>query len=175
MDPIAFCTQYARRPFRKWSVTPAEWEILHVQAQNRRNILEIGSYLYTSSLAFITAMQALPECILTSIDPVHRDMDLRDDALQRRWLRIIGYSEDVMPQLRPHAYDLIFVDGVHNTPAVMGDFQRGLKLLSEGGTIIFHDVNHWKIRKGLLEMYPEDRYEWHNSTTRSKGLAIWRM
>ncbi len=42
-----------------------------------------------------------------------------------------------------NGYDLIFIDGKHTKEESKNDVAQALKLLSQNGTIILHDVNPW--------------------------------
>ena len=174
---VSFCKLFTpKKPFRKWTVTPDEWVFLNELTMNKKskNILEIGSFIYTSSLAFLKAMIELKDTYLTSIDPTHGEFSTNDKSLDKRWFRITGNSEDILPRLQKKTYDLIFIDGVHTAEAVKNDFKNSLELLIEDGLIVFHDINNREVRNGMLSVFDEDIFHWinRNEQSNSKGIAV---
>ena len=57
-------------------------------------------------------------------------------------------------------FDLILIDGDHSYDAVKGDFFECLGLLSEGGTVLLHDVYTWKgVGRLVEELMADERFE----------------
>lgn len=55
-----------------------------------------------------------------------------------------GNSRDVLPALiarRPHAFDLVHIDGGHGFDVAYADMVNALELAREGGLILFDDTN----------------------------------
>lgn len=50
-------------------------------------------------------------------------------------------SDDFFGLFRGFTYDIIFIDGLHESQQVNRDIQNALKHLSPGGTIVLHDCN----------------------------------
>ena len=57
-EVMRFCLNHLHHPFRRACVTKDEWLFLYDLARELRpsKMMEIGCYLYTSSLAFLKAM-----------------------------------------------------------------------------------------------------------------------
>lgn len=52
--------------------------------------------------------------------------------------------------------DFVFIDGDHSYEGVKNDFLNVYPLMSENGTIVFHDTgNHIGVRKFIIELYTE--------------------
>ena len=56
---------------------------------------------------------------------------------------IKGFSQDVLPELEPQSYDLIYIDGSHLAGDVLFDSVYTWRLLRDGGLVI-HDDYMWK-------------------------------
>ncbi len=51
-----------------------------------------------------------------------------------------GYSDDVLPLLRPHAFALVYVDGSHARTQVANDLRNSASLVVEGGLLCGDDL-----------------------------------
>jgi predicted O-methyltransferase YrrM len=164
------------RPFRKWSITIEEWLFInkYVKDKQPKNIIEIGSYMYTSSLAFIKAMPG--DAHLTSIDFSHEHNKIElEESVEKRWIKITSDSRDALPRLRAKSYDLIFIDGTHTADAVEDDLKNALELLTPDGSILFHDINNAKVREGMSRVFDESAFRWINrdESSNKKGIAVY--
>jgi predicted O-methyltransferase YrrM len=133
------------------AVTEAECEELARLARNRV-VLEIGSYYGRSTIAL-----ASTATIVHSIDPhtggpPHRPSTLPEFVanLERYGVRErvvihLGLSEQICPRFRRDAFELIFVDAIHNRPYVDQDISLACDCLARGGTLVLHDygVTTW--------------------------------
>lgn len=54
-----------------------------------------------------------------------------------------GVSDDVVPQFQDEFFDLIFVDGNHETEYVYRDGVMSLQKVKKGGYIVFDDYSHF--------------------------------
>ena len=186
----------ARVRMRTGTVEAEEWHWLHTWCLEHkpRRVMEIGVLWYTSSLAFLKAMNKVPDMWLLSIDPGHRNhnkgifhgknnpKNLFRRGVMRRWWRVIAYSQTFMPVLAP-GYDLIFIDGDHMYDAVHADFTNALNLINPGGTIVTHDCegvhvgdNTWThVKDALIDIRGEDAFEWYPGRFpgEKKGFAVY--
>ena len=65
---------------------------------------------------------------------------------------IKGDSQQVLPMLRGHQFDVIFIDGNHTYEATKSDFLASIPLLAPGGFMAFHNASP--------DLYPD--YEYYN-------------
>ena len=58
---------------------------------------------------------------------------------------IVGDSRVILPQLlfRDHKFDLIYIDGSHESADVLSDSLFSYNLLKPGGVLIFDDYEWW--------------------------------
>jgi predicted O-methyltransferase YrrM len=127
------------------AVTEAECEELARLARGRI-VLEIGSYYGRSTIAL-----ASTAAIVHSLDPHTGGPPDRPNTLpefvanlerygvRERVVVHLGLSEQVCPRFRPDAFDLIFVDAIHERPHVDRDISLAIGCLAQGGTLVFHD------------------------------------
>lgn len=150
-----------------------------------RNIVEIGSYRGCSTLAL--AEGAGPGVMVYSIDP-HLEGDdpifklahyspLDKQVLYRRLLgahdrkdagRLFPFdrvslielsSRQVDPDLLPHPFGLVFVDGDHSLDGAMDDAQRFGFWLCPGGYLAMHDRNDLGPQLVIRELLKGEGYE----------------
>lgn len=85
------------------------------RAVNAKAVVEIGTYMGSSGLVFLSAMAS--DGILTSIDAeadnqyAARSFFTREGFPSSRFRLIAGSPLEIMPKLRDAAYDLVFVNG----------------------------------------------------------------
>jgi predicted O-methyltransferase YrrM len=114
--------------------------------------LEIGSFEGRSALWLLENILTHPSSQLICVDPflphieVRFDHNLRLCANPQRLQKRQGYSQDVLPTLPSHHFDLIYVDGNHQAVHVLFDAMQAWRLLKKGGILIFDD------------------YQWHDKT-----------
>ena len=148
---------------QKFSVSDAEFIVLNHLANRLpegASILEVGSYKFASTLAFIEALESREDLRLTTIDPAYKNLGLLDtlsDSVQARIKVITGPSQKHMPRLT-EKFDLIFVDGDHVYEAVDEDLYQAKRLRKEGGTIAAHDVEWRYVGRAWTEKFPVDSY-----------------
>lgn len=61
-----------------------------------------------------------------------------------------GYSQDILRQLKPGTFDVIYVDGDHTARAVLRDGIHSFDLLRVGGIMIFDDYR-WSVMPNELD------------------------
>jgi len=59
----------------------------------------------------------------------------------------VGRSEVVLPLLRPHSFDLAFIDGGHERAPQ--DTELVLPLMRRGGLIAWHDKDGWEVPRAI--------------------------
>jgi predicted O-methyltransferase YrrM len=60
-----------------------------------------------------------------------------------RFTTIANFSQIALRELPLNYYDIIYIDGAHNGPAVLEDAVLSMRLLKEGGILIFDDYRWW--------------------------------
>lgn len=132
-----------------------------------RTVLEVGTFH-----GFSAVLMARCGAVRVHAVDWHRGGgELGDrDTLCRCWANLdrfgvrdqvvlhVGRSEVVLPLLRPHSFDLAFVDGGHDrAPA---DTELVMPLVRPGGLIAWHDKDGWEVPRAiataarLLEVTP---------------------
>ncbi|MCA9796475.1 MAG: class I SAM-dependent methyltransferase, partial [Candidatus Eremiobacteraeota bacterium] len=123
------------------------WERL-IRPRAARNILEVGSLEGRSACWFL---EAFPQAHLTCVDPFESgasearfDHNTRLAGAGNRLTKLRQTSEVALPQLVRSSYDLIYIDGSHQTADVLFDAVMSERLLLPGGIMIFDDyqANH---------------------------------
>jgi hypothetical protein len=104
------------------------WDIINalIKKNNYKNYLEIG---YGNGDNF----KLIDIDTKTGVDPNpegHVDYRLNSDAFFN-----IAKQNNLGP------YDIIFIDGNHNSAIVRNDLKSSLEFLSDNGTIVMHDCN----------------------------------
>ena len=107
--------------------------------------LEIGSAYGYSAIAM-----ALTGAHVTAVDPHAGENPLSLEQMRanlaayqvdERVTILRGMSQQILPELEPASFDLVFIDGDHREPAVTHDVQWALKLLRVGGWLCCHDLD----------------------------------
>jgi spermidine synthase len=72
-------------------------------------------------------------------------------------------------------FDVIFIDGDHSYEGVKRDFENSLPLLSEGGSVIFHDINS-RGCEGVVRFWNEIKNDACVQFVSSQtcGIGIWK-
>jgi predicted O-methyltransferase YrrM len=138
------------------SVTEAETAKLQELAAQPgvTQILEVGSAFGYSAIAMALAN---PNAHITAVDP-HNQLgshpiaggsrevmagNLEAYGVADRVTMLVTTSQQVLPELEPASFDLVFIDADHVEPAVTHDVGWALKLLRPGGTLACHDLDEW--------------------------------
>lgn len=124
-----------------------------------KQIFEIGTYKGITSDFF---MQILPDCRVVSIAYINPKREFFKKKFNNselsveevgsyvtkerkdRFTQIIGNSHDLVASVLRNEYgqmDMVFIDGDHSVKGVQKDTELALEILSENGTIGWHDAN----------------------------------
>lgn len=114
------------------------------------NILEIGSYEGLSTVFFLTIFK---NSKITCIDPFedfeeNKDKDfniiyknfINNTSVYKDRINLFkGTSDNFFKLPEKNFYDLIYIDGNHNSKFVLRDAENSFNCLNKGGIIIFDD------------------------------------
>ena len=121
-------------------------------------MLEIGSYEGRSAVWFLENILTHPTSRLVCVDVFYDprrelrfDHNIKLSGAAAKVDKRRGKSETILHRLEKTLFDLIYVDGCHEAPAVMLDAMLSWELLKPGGILIFDDYE-WEPTRP-----PEDR------------------
>ncbi|MHA2283344.1 MAG: class I SAM-dependent methyltransferase [Promethearchaeota archaeon] len=151
-----------------------------IREKQPKTILEIGTFIGFSTAIMAQALKDIGEGTIHSIDPNIAHHSTRIPSIHARKmlenLGLDGYvhmhegffseprkgNESSIPVLGKVASDflppinLAFIDGDHETAAVLQDFMLSLPLLSPNATIIFHDTKNWtSVRQAIFILFQD--------------------
>lgn len=130
----------------------------HLAGKKNLNYLEIGSY-EGQSLTWVLNNFLHPSCQATVVEPFcvsetkktfYQNISRLDNP--RRVTVLENWSQDILPFLKPHFFDLIYIDGSHKAEDVWRDAKLSWPLLKANGYLVFDDY-YWM--KWILKQ--EDR------------------
>lgn len=107
--------------------------------------LEIGLYEGRSALWMLENVLTDPTSRLVGIDIFDGALkdrffaNLKLSGLEARADIRLGRSQDILRTLEPESFDIIYVDGSHDTSDVLEDAVLAWKILKPGGVLIFDD------------------------------------
>jgi len=134
------------------------WEVALEKYKGKPNLkyLEVGVYEGSSVMWMLENVLTDPSSTVTAVDIFWGPKDEYDPEVQARWDRnvaaagatdrvttLVGWSGEVLRTLPPNTYDIIYIDASHYTPEVLEDAVLSLRLLKEGGIMIFDDYRWW--------------------------------
>tara|TARA_B100001248_G_C27370818_1_gene451537 strand:- start:474 stop:1121 length:648 start_codon:yes stop_codon:yes gene_type:complete len=123
------------------------------------NYLEIGSFNGSSVIDFSNIFGANKKSKLYCIDPWsdydeypeyknlnNKNYDIfkkniENNKLTDKVITLRGYSHEKIPELNDNFFDIIYVDGNHETKYVLQDGELALKKLKKNGFMIFDDYD----------------------------------
>ena len=178
-------------------ITPVdELAYLAILTRNIRpkNVFEIGTFRGRTALNF--ALNSPPECIVHTLDlaPENRDAFKKtanaDDAalIERSYTGVDYQGKDGAEKIRqwlgdsttfdfaPYhgQMDIVFVDGAHHYAAVASDTKNALKMVRDGGWIVWHDFatygDYNDVTRAVLDTLPASDVIQIDSTL----LAVYR-
>jgi predicted O-methyltransferase YrrM len=127
------------------SITERETKVLAELAADAGEAVDVGS-----AYGYSAVVMASAGAQVTTIDPhtgenpgtleVMRANLIAYDV-EDRVTPLIGTSQQILPELEPASFGLVFIDGDHREPAVTHDVQWALKLLKPGGVLVCHDLD----------------------------------
>jgi predicted O-methyltransferase YrrM len=127
------------------SITQAETKVLADLAADAGEAVDVGSAYGYSAIVMASAGARV-----TTIDPHAGEnpgtlevlrANVATYAVEDRVTPLIGTSQQILPELEPASFGLVFIDGDHREPAVTHDVQWALKLLRVGGVLACHDLD----------------------------------
>jgi predicted O-methyltransferase YrrM len=129
------------------STTEAECRRLSELARGQR-VLEIGSYFGRSTVALASTARAVHTVdvhppddagagLETTVAALVANLDRYD--LRHKVVVHVGFSQLILPMLRPLSFDLAFLDAQHQREPVEEDLAALLPLMRKGGVVAFHD------------------------------------
>jgi predicted O-methyltransferase YrrM len=62
---------------------------------------------------------------------------------------MLGKSIEVLENINPKKFDLVFVDGDHSWENVLPEFKAVERVLAANGTIVYHDAIHMEAPKKI--------------------------
>lgn len=154
-DPANICT----------SMSAAELKRLAALAEGKR-VLEIGSRIGASTVAMAKTALSVHSVDWHRGDKWHDAAGGQGDTLGAFWATItfhqlrdkvfplVGRSQDTLPWLESHAFDLVFIDGDHSYEGVKYDLEQARRLVAEGGVIALHDYK----REDQVPDYKDGEY-----------------
>ena len=107
--------------------------------------LEIGSYQGMSACwlldNILTDASARLVCVDLFCSPWHEQFDsnMLKTGAQSKVTKIANRSQEALLLLKPNSYDFIYIDGAHDTAAVLQDAVLSWNLVKTGGLMIFDD------------------------------------
>jgi len=141
-------------------------------------ILEIGCF---EGRATCWLLENFPKARITCVDITMQPTFWRNIEASHGKERVelqLGQSRDILLLLPRNAYDLIYVDGSHNTVEVLEDAILAFRLAKVGAIIGFDDYEWTKqpvkpngTPKKAIDVFL-DVYR-HKITVRSKNYQVW--
>jgi len=138
-----------------------------IKETNAKSILETGFFLGSSSFMFLESSDAS----VVSIDPMGfydppktglRNADRIGKAFPNRFRLIVKRSQEAMDDVKDTKFDLMFIDGDHETDGIIHDFEMAIKL---NIPYIFIDDFNGKVEDVYFNYYA-------NKTEVIKGYGI---
>jgi predicted O-methyltransferase YrrM len=137
------------------------------------NYMEIGVLTGNNTLRVLPTFCKHPQSKLYCVDPwmdyeeyveykFQQNQNYRDFLFNvihsgnpQKYIIKKGFSEDVVPTFEDNFFDLIFIDGNHETEFVYKDGVMSLQKLKSGGYIVFDDYD-WKETKEGIDKFLEE-------------------
>jgi predicted O-methyltransferase YrrM len=144
-EPYEFTTEWAVSRFPLW-----EKHLAPLEGRPGTRYLEIGTFEGRSVLWMAENIFTDESSRLVTIDPFvelesYGEVEARFDRNRarspagRRIVKMKGFSQQVLKELEPADYDVIYIDGCHLAHCVLTDVALSWPLLKVGGYLIFDD------------------------------------
>jgi predicted O-methyltransferase YrrM len=138
-------------------ITAIDQEILYklIKGYNRKNILEIGTHIGSSTVAIAMALKGRQSKQLITVDI--NDVNSQNEKI---WLKfnsknsprknleklklknhvkfVVSDSKRYMTKTK-NKFDFIFLDGNHRTKAIYDEIKLSINLLEKNGILVLHD------------------------------------
>jgi predicted O-methyltransferase YrrM len=166
-----FLNQYSQSLGQSFEIkshlTISERVQLYTLAQNKRIILEIGSYVGASACCFGAAMKIANQGTVFCIDTWKNDamsegnwdtlaqFSSNTAAFSEFIIPVQGFSTNVVGDISAKVthLDLLFIDGDHSYDGAKADWEAYKHLLHPGSIVVFHD---WGWAEGVQRVVEED-------------------
>lgn len=146
-------------PHRRVSVTDMEGHILAWLARDYR-VLEIGT-----GLGISTAHMAQSARHVVTVDPDEWVAANITPLLERNYgIGCFQSVEEIQGK-----FDLVFIDGAHDTESVRKDIRTARRVLARGGLLVLHD---WKMESVQLAIVAEGLNVVAIETTHGLGMVF---
>ena len=116
-----------------WQGGATLWLIDHVIALRGGDITCVDTWQGSSEHTFIPALGLNVEELF--------DANMARSGLGAHINKLRGPSQQILPDLPAHSFDLIYIDGAHEASIVIQDAVNAHRLLKPGGFLIFDDLN----------------------------------
>lgn len=116
-----------------WNSEPEVGELIKalINIHSCENVLEVGVFKGATSLSMMGVNY-------TGIDiEDHREPEVKKAMKPHKF--ILGSSLDIIPTFTEKAFDLIFIDSVHEFDHCMAEFKLCERIIKPGGLMVFHD------------------------------------
>lgn len=114
----------------------------YASAVRPARILELGSYRgYTAK----GLLEHSPESSLWAVDIAEDHGEAyRGTPIEERIDRRVGpIGREILSDLEPHSFDLVFADADHSRDAVAHDTEVALDMVADDGAVMWHDYSNW--------------------------------
>ncbi len=135
------------------------WEVALEKFAGKPNVqyLEVGVYEGRSVVWMLENILTHPTSHVTGIDIFYEPKDPKYSREQHeqyennviaaggegRFTTIVEFSQTALRKLPLSYYDIIYIDGSHFAPSVLEDAILSMRLLKQGGVLIFDDYRWW--------------------------------
>lgn len=112
-----------------------------------KKVLEIGSYLGRSTICMaqtawrVTAVDTFDgQGTPTPLQTLERfSVNLKRFQVEDRVHVAVGPSTTIIPTFLHDSFDIVFIDGAHDTQSVLNDVGASMRVVKSQGLFVFHD------------------------------------
>jgi hypothetical protein len=155
-----------------------KWKEIIPEYENPVKIMEIGVYHGANVCSYMKTYATHPKTEVHCVDPwmdyeeypeyqnqqktnysIFMNNMSKLDSIDLNKIYIHrGLSSTILPTFEDESFDIIYIDGNHETKYVLGDAMLSMNKLKKGGWIIFDDTHDPLVKKGI------DVFLWVTST-----------
>ena len=136
--------------------TPWQGEVVAVDPNMRhRNIDQPGEVARALNRDFLGKRLTVVEAFFDRVNPAgfYHDYKAHKPQLDHAQVDALVAQRPVIDATWSERFDMIFIDGAHDTEAAMGNYRLARTLLKEGGVMVFHDAFSWRsVRQVMLDI-----------------------